>query len=127
MNDKHWYNGGVNSVVSLWEHEAAALKGQGRSLVPPAYQNLVVTYLMLQSSAVPCKPGAGICPLVLVKVSLSWGNPESSVLGISRDWAASGSQSLSTEPRLTLMGSHSPSGAVKCCLHYVCCQHPPLG
>lgn len=46
--------------------------------MPPAYRNLVVTHLMLQSSAVPCKPGAGICPLVLVKVSLSWGNPESS-------------------------------------------------
>lgn len=78
MNDRHWCNGGVNHVVSLWEHKAAALEGQSRSLVPPAYQNLVATDLVLQRSAVPWKPGAGICPLVLVKVSLCWGSPESS-------------------------------------------------
>lgn len=61
--------------------------------MPPAYRNLVVTHLMLQSSAVPCKPGAGICPLVLVKVSLSWGNPETSgawAQGRAQCWGAAG-------------------------------------
>lgn len=46
--------------------------------MPPAYQNLVATHLMNQSSTVPCKPGAGTWPLVLAKVSLCRGNPESS-------------------------------------------------
>lgn len=76
--NRHWCNGGVNHVVSPWEYKAAALEGQGRSLVPPAYRNIAAAHLVIQSSAVPCKPGPGIWALVLVKESVRWGSPESS-------------------------------------------------
>lgn len=74
------------------EHKAAALEGQGRSFVPPAYQNVAAAHLMIQSSAVPCKPGAGILALVLAKVSLYQGSPESSGAQAQGESSALGSR-----------------------------------
>lgn len=87
MNNRQLCNGGVNHIVSPREHQGAALQGQGRSIVPPAYQNLVATHLSIQSSAEPCKPGPGALCLVPVQVRLclgslrALGHGDSSVLG----------------------------------------------
>lgn len=78
MNNRLWCNGGVNCTVSPWEHQGAALQGQGRSIVPPAYQSLVVTHPSIQSSAGRASQELGLGASAGKAVP---GQSESSVLG----------------------------------------------